>query len=129
MTTSKTDTKKPRGFAALPKDKHREICQKGGVSAHKAGTAHEFSSEEARIAGRKGGRATHAKKNAKTAPVPAPIEEIELTKRDRISDSDYNVTKRIAIVVVFFMVVVGCMTAYSIIDRWADVKVQEIRGR
>jgi hypothetical protein len=34
----------------------------GGKAAHAAGTAHEFSSDEARIAGRKGGQATHAKR-------------------------------------------------------------------
>lgn len=44
-----------RGFAAMPKDKVREIARKGGQSAHRKGTAHEFSSQEAREAGRKGG--------------------------------------------------------------------------
>ncbi len=39
-----------------------EIARKGGKAAHSAGTAHEFTSEEARVAGRKGGRATHAKR-------------------------------------------------------------------
>lgn len=34
----------------------REIRSKGGRAAHEAGTAHEFTSEEAREAGRKGGR-------------------------------------------------------------------------
>lgn len=37
--------------------KQREIASKGGRAAHEKGTAHEFSSEEAREAGRKGGRA------------------------------------------------------------------------
>jgi general stress protein YciG len=35
--------------------KQREIASKGGRAAHQKGTAHEFSSEEARAAGRKGG--------------------------------------------------------------------------
>jgi general stress protein YciG len=39
-----------------------EIARKGGKAAHTAGTAHEFTSDEAREAGRKGGRATHAKR-------------------------------------------------------------------
>jgi general stress protein YciG len=39
-----------------------DIARKGGKAAHSAGTAHEFTSEEAREAGRKGGRATHAKR-------------------------------------------------------------------
>jgi general stress protein YciG len=38
----------------------RELARKGGQAAHAAGTAHEFTSEEARDAGRKGGQATHA---------------------------------------------------------------------
>lgn len=46
-----------RGFASMPKDKVREIARKGGMAAHKKGTAHEFSSAEAREAGRKGGEA------------------------------------------------------------------------
>jgi general stress protein YciG len=39
-----------------------EIARKGGKAAHTAGTAHEFTSDEARVAGRKGGRAAHAKR-------------------------------------------------------------------
>jgi uncharacterized protein len=38
----------------------RELARKGGQAAHAAGTAHQFTSEEARDAGRKGGQATHA---------------------------------------------------------------------
>jgi general stress protein YciG len=43
------------------------IASRGGKAAHAAGTAHEFTSEEAKAAGRLGGRATHSKKRA-TAP-------------------------------------------------------------
>jgi general stress protein YciG len=46
-----------RGFASMSPDKQREIASKGGHAAHAKGTAHEFTSEEARDAGRKGGRA------------------------------------------------------------------------
>ncbi|MBO9539755.1 stress-induced protein [bacterium] len=46
-----------RGFAAMDQAKQREIASKGGKAAHEKGTAHEFSSEEAREAGRKGGEA------------------------------------------------------------------------
>lgn len=45
-----------RGFASMDPDKQREIASKGGHAAHQKGTAHEFTSEEAREAGRKGGR-------------------------------------------------------------------------
>lgn len=44
-----------QGFASMPKDRQREIASKGGRAAHEQGTAHEWSSEEAREAGRKGG--------------------------------------------------------------------------
>jgi len=47
--------KKHRGFAAMDQEKQREIASKGGKAAHEKGTAHEFTSEEAREAGRKGG--------------------------------------------------------------------------
>jgi len=38
-------------------EKQREIASKGGKASHEKGTAHEFTSEEAREAGRKGGQA------------------------------------------------------------------------
>nr|WP_161962000.1 KGG domain-containing protein [Xanthomonas campestris] len=44
-----------RGFASMDEDKQREIASKGGKAAHASGNAHEFESEEAREAGRKGG--------------------------------------------------------------------------
>lgn len=47
-----------RGFASMDADKQREIASKGGKAAHEKGTAHEFDSEEARAAGRKGGEAS-----------------------------------------------------------------------
>lgn len=48
-----------RGFASMDPAKQREIASKGGRAAHQQGTAHEFSSEEARAAGRKGGQNSH----------------------------------------------------------------------
>lgn len=44
-----------RGFAAMDKDRQRQIASAGGRAAHECGNAHEFTSEEARSAGRKGG--------------------------------------------------------------------------
>lgn len=46
---------KNRGFASMDSDKQRQIASKGGKAAHMKGTAHEWTSEEARAAGRKGG--------------------------------------------------------------------------
>lgn len=49
--------KERRGFAAMSEDKQRAISSKGGKAAHVKGTAHQFSAEEARRAGRLGGEA------------------------------------------------------------------------
>jgi general stress protein YciG len=59
--------KRPRGFAAMDPKIVSELATRGGKAAHRAGTAHEFTSEEARIAGRKGAMVTHAKRRAKLA--------------------------------------------------------------
>jgi uncharacterized protein len=50
------ERKERRGFASMSPEKQREIASKGGRAAHAKGTAHEWTSEEARSAGRKGGQ-------------------------------------------------------------------------
>ena len=59
-----------RGFASMDPQRQREIASLGGRAAHEKGTAHEFSSEEAREAGRKGGqaRSMNRKKNMSQQP-------------------------------------------------------------
>ena len=58
MATQSTPTKKSnRGFASMDRDKQKEIASKGGRAAHAQGRAHEFTPDEARNAGRKGGEA------------------------------------------------------------------------
>lgn len=47
--------KSRRGFASMSPEKQREIASKGGRAAHEKGTAHEWTTDEARAAGRKGG--------------------------------------------------------------------------
>ncbi len=54
--------KEDRGFASMDRSKQKEIASKGGKAAHHKGTAHEWTSEEAREAGRKGGMASHRRK-------------------------------------------------------------------
>jgi general stress protein YciG len=54
--------KEDRGFASMDPNKQREIASKGGKAAHQKGTAHEWTSEEARDAGRKGGIASHQRR-------------------------------------------------------------------
>jgi len=45
-----------RGFASMDPQRQKEIASAGGRAAHKQGVAHEWSSDEAREAGRKGGQ-------------------------------------------------------------------------
>jgi general stress protein YciG len=51
------------GFASMDESKQREIARKGGMAAHRKGTAHEFTAEEARFAGRKGGQQVSANRS------------------------------------------------------------------
>lgn len=62
--------KENRGFASMHPDKQREIASKGGRAAHEKGTAHEWTPEEARVAGRKGGVVSHRRR----APAGKPDE-------------------------------------------------------
>jgi hypothetical protein len=56
MNTTKSDAPRShRGFAAMDQSKQREIASRGGKAAHAQGRAHEFTADEARAAGRKGG--------------------------------------------------------------------------
>jgi uncharacterized protein len=52
-------TRSRRGFASMDPGEVRKLASKGGKAAHEQGTAHEFTPEEARAAGRKGGLASH----------------------------------------------------------------------
>lgn len=69
--------RRPRGFAAMDRSKVSEIASKGGKAAHAAGTAHQFTSDEARAAGKKGGVAPHVRRGrgprqSATVPVAEP---------------------------------------------------------
>jgi CheY-like chemotaxis protein/general stress protein YciG len=57
-----------RGFAMLAPERVSELARRGGQAAHRAGTAHRFTSEEARVAGRKGGSAPRAKRSVTPRP-------------------------------------------------------------
>jgi len=60
--------KSRRGFAVMDPKLVSQIARKGGKAAHAAGTAHEFTSEEARAAGRKGGLAPHGRRKSSNPP-------------------------------------------------------------
>ena len=55
-----TSTTRNRGFASMDAERQREIARKGGRAAHEKGTAHQFTPDEARQAGRKGGQRVSA---------------------------------------------------------------------
>ena len=75
--------KERRGFASMSPEKQREIASKGGRAAHEKGTAHEWTADEARQAGRKGGQVSRggrgrliASTEASLAPAPpTPLSE------------------------------------------------------
>jgi len=67
-------SKADRGFASMDRTKQREIASKGGRAAHQKGTAHEWTREEAREAGRKGGIMSHRSRPADAAS-PSPTSE------------------------------------------------------
>lgn len=54
--TSERKATSNRGFAAMDREKQRRIASEGGRAAHRQGVAHEWSKDEAKEAGRKGGQ-------------------------------------------------------------------------
>jgi hypothetical protein len=50
-----------RGFAGMDPEKRRAICSAGGKASHAKGVGHEWTSDEARIAGKLGGMASQRK--------------------------------------------------------------------
>ena len=69
----------------MDRSKQRDIASKGGKAAHQKGTAHEWTSEEAREAGRKGGMASHRRKQEQQQ---MPEGDANVSGREQISDGD-----------------------------------------
>ena len=65
--------KERRGFASMSADKQREIASKGGRAAHEKGTAHEWTPDEARAAGRKGGQISRGGRGRLVTPAAEDI--------------------------------------------------------
>lgn len=57
--------KAKRGFASMDPQRMREIASMGGKAAHAQGTAHKYTPEEGRAAGKKGGLARTGRKDRK----------------------------------------------------------------
>ena len=66
-----TTRKGRQGFASMTQEKQRETASKGGVAAHKKGTAHEWTADEARSAGRKGGQVSRGGRGRVSSVVAA----------------------------------------------------------
>jgi general stress protein YciG len=67
MSETVSAPKRPRGFASMSPEQRRAIASKGGRAAHEKGTAHCWTTEEARSAGRKRG---YAREKPATAAPP-----------------------------------------------------------
>jgi uncharacterized protein len=85
------ERKERRGFASMSPEKQREIASKGGRAAHEKGTAHEWTADEARSAGRKGGQVSRGgrgrlipSEKADTIGTDAPVsgERFPITRVD-----------------------------------------------
>jgi general stress protein YciG len=76
--------KEDRGFASMDRGKQRDIASKGGKAAHQKGTAHEWTSEEAREAGRKGGMASHRRKQEQQTPEAADSNPEQMIGTDNV---------------------------------------------
>src|ERR671936_143719 len=66
------ERKERRGFASMSPEKQREIASKGGRAAHEKGTAHEWTADEARSAGRKGGQVSRGGRGRLIVPPVEP---------------------------------------------------------
>lgn len=82
--------KEDRGFASMDRAKQREIASKGGKAAHQKGTAHEWTSEEARDAGRKGGIASHRRRREQQGDGSGTMETSAGNDRDVAMDREGN---------------------------------------
>lgn len=78
--------KEDRGFASMDRAKQREIASKGGKAAHQKGTAHEWTSEEARDAGRKGGIASHQRRREQAATVTGSDRDVSMNRNDNVTN-------------------------------------------
>lgn len=68
---------RPKGFASMSAERQREIASKGGRAAHAKGTAHEWTTDEARAAGKKGGQVSRGGRGrAKSSETHVPPQSL-----------------------------------------------------
>lgn len=92
-TNGATGGKSRRGFASMDPSRQKEIASKGGRAAHQKGTAHEWSSDEARSAGQKGGIAV-SRDRAHMAAIGREGGESRSRASRAARDSDGGMTDR-----------------------------------
>jgi len=73
------ERKERRGVASMSPEKQREIASKGGRAAHEKGTAHEWTADEARSAGRKGGQVSRGGRGRLIPNPEMPTQAAEVT--------------------------------------------------
>jgi uncharacterized protein len=88
MASNEKGESRGRGFAGMDPEKQRQISSQGGKAAHQKGTAHEFDSEEAREAGRKGGMVSGGRRRARESANREPGENEERSSDDRNAAGD-----------------------------------------
>jgi len=89
-STNEKGESRGRGFAGMDPERQRQISSQGGKAAHQKGTAHEFDSNEAREAGRKGGMVSGGRRRAREQAQGRPSREPERegTEREREEESE-----------------------------------------
>jgi uncharacterized protein len=88
-STNEKGESRGRGFAGMDPERQRQISSQGGKAAHQKGTAHEFDSNEAREAGRKGGMVSGGRRRAREQQAQGhPSREPERERSERESESE-----------------------------------------
>ena len=95
-STNEKGESRGRGFAGMDRERQRQISSQGGKAAHQKGTAHEFDSNEAREAGRKGGMVSGGRRRAREQQAqqgrPSTEPERESTERESESETENEST-------------------------------------
>ena len=94
-STNEKGESRGRGFAGMDPERQRQISSQGGKAAHQKGTAHEFDSNEAREAGRKGGMVSGGRRRAREqqAQQGHPSREPESSERESESEESSSSTE------------------------------------
>ena len=87
-STNEKGESRGRGFAGMDPERQRQISSQGGKAAHQKGTAHEFDSNEAREAGRKGGMVSGGRRRAREQANQQSRREPERENPERESESE-----------------------------------------